>query len=182
MDIFIITGAVTAWAVFPVLHAVLMRAGNHEKVFGKLFLSYVISSLILIILFIFWYGTGAFPVQDAPSVVFCGLLSWFFFTSLSLMYIILLFGMAMSSVRMSILSLIYRAGKKGIEDKMILQYINKDTIIGTRLERFSASGEIRLEKGYYYRQKKLSPYSLPDLFVQLIWKLYGGMEDVHTVK
>ncbi|MBI3955217.1 hypothetical protein HY338_02130, partial [Candidatus Gottesmanbacteria bacterium] len=56
--------------------------------------------------------------------------------------------------------------------KQLLKKYNKDVILHKRLQRFLSAGEISFCEGKYQLEKKFTAYTLPDLVIKSVWKLY----------
>lgn len=175
-DLFILLTAGTIVFLFLILHLVFLRNRSTANVFKNLasaYLAAVLGALLpnLSVLsgkLMTGIGISIFAFGILISIVFSGMTI--------LVYILVLFGIMLTSVRMRILGEIYQSGKKGLSQREILTRYNTEKLLTVRLERFVASGEIIYRSGFFLRQKKFTPYSLPDLVIRLVWKMYGGLE------
>lgn len=176
MDLFIIINSGFTLLVFLVMHVVYLRGSDPSQVFGRLFSSFGFAGITPFVLGIIGYFSGMLTGYSFSLIIFSSVISWIFYAFLAFLYILVVFGIMESSVRISLLKEIYGDGDKGKTFDLIIRRYNKKTIIEKRLARFLQSGEVVKKSGYYLRGKKFTPYSLPDVIVQLIWKIYGGME------
>lgn len=92
-------------------------------------------------------------------------------------YIICVFGLVESSIRIRILEEI--AGHRGgLTQRGILMIYNRNTIITKRIRRFLASGEIICLRGRYYPRSAVTVFSLPAAVLGWMWKWYRGTNEL----
>lgn len=162
MDVFIIINTLISLIVYFILHIVILRKINKNTIFKWLIYVYLFASFTPFL--IGWRG----------GFIFGSIVAWMFYTFLVLAYVLAILGVMESSVRIRLLKEIYDAKEKGITLKQILIKYNKDVILQKRLERFLAVGQIKRINGKYQLEEKFTPYSIPNLVIRLIWKLYTG--------
>ncbi len=173
VDILILINTLLGFITYMVVQVIVFRKIKQTEVLRGLFSVYIISALTLVIVSLSSYFFSI--VQESFAIIFLGLIiSFFLYTILILGYIMVIFGITESSVRIRLLREISIFGN-GIKVAQILKIYNKDVILEKRLKRFLAAGAISLRNGYYQRERGFSAYTLPDLVIRFFWKLYGGV-------
>ena len=168
MDIQILSAAIFSFFLFLLIKFVFFRAGKSERVFEKLSKIYILSltgPLLFTALYIFRFG----KISEA---LFVFLTVSLMHTLAALIWILGIFGLTETSIRMGILKLIVKEGKTGISQKQILSEFSREKIVSSRLKRFTSSGELVFNDGYY-SIGKLTLLYLPALIFRLFWTLYG---------
>lgn len=87
-------------------------------------------------------------------------------------YILGIFGMLVSSLRIRLLLEIGKGGKNGITVEEILKSYNKELIIGERLKRLVESGELSYEKGRYSLKRGFSVFLIHQYIFKMVKKIY----------
>ena len=158
-DSLILLSAASAFFVFLVLQVIVFRRLPPPNVLSGIVKVFLVSAVFA---YAFFIGIG---------IRFLAL-SFVLYALMSLIYILALFGIVESSVRIRLLREIAGEGKKGIPARKLLERYNKEIILKKRLQRFLASGDIVKEGNRYRLQKNVSAFSLPGFLFSLIWKLY----------
>lgn len=161
MDIFIIINTLISITAYFILHIIILRKINQNDIFKWLVYVYLLAGFFPLLIGWWWGGfnPGSF-------------ISWMFYTFLVLTYDLAILGVMESSIRIRLLKEIYDAKDAGITLRQILKKYNKDAILHKRLQRFLSAGEISFCEGKYQLEKKFTPYSLPDMAIKTIWRLY----------
>lgn len=169
MDIPILLTAFISFITFIVLQIVVFRWIPRQQVLSGMVIVFVVAGLIIntTVLFIV-----SFSVWN--EVVFLLGSSWLLYGFAALIYILAVFGIIESSIRIRLLGEIVRIGKKGITLKELYRKYNRDTIVSKRLERFLASGDIIFDGKNYHVGSRFSAFFLPGSIFALLWKLYRG--------
>lgn len=175
MDNFIIINTLISMIVYFILHIIILRKINQKDIFKWLAYVYFIASFTPFLIG-WWMGWQMIPEISLSSIIIGVLVAWIFYTFLVLAYVLAILGIMESSVRIRLLKEIYNVKDTGITLKQILIKYNKDVILQKRLRRFIAVGEISFKGGKYQLEKRFTAYSLPNLVIKSIWKLYGGVK------
>lgn len=161
MDFPVIKSAVINFVIYLVLQLVIFRFIEKKQVFKWLvavfFLSVFYSSLLWLIFspFNFFY----FISQILSSLMI-------------MIYVLAVFGVSTTSLRIALLSLIFQ-NQDGLNLNGILKKYNRETIIDKRVERFVASGQLFLKDGCFQKSGKFSFFLLPASIFKLMWIIYG---------
>lgn len=159
-DIEILIFSILGFVLYVVIQFLTFRFIKAEKVIKGIVNIYLFTGIIQFLLESVWLGvTAAFY-------------SFILYTLLVANYIIGIFGLIESSVRIRILMEINSQGGGGIKEKEINRKYNKKIILEKRLKRMIASGELKFDKGYYRRNKRLTFYNIAEMFYRIIWSLY----------
>lgn len=162
-DWLILLNTSLSFILFMVLHFSVFRFIRQEEVLVWLLRAYIFGGILNLS-----FGLMLFkPLLGEPL-----LLSYIDYSVLTLVYILGVFGMVESSLRIRLLLEIYLKGKKGLNENTIRTNYNKMVIIGKRLERMTRSGDLKYENGKFRPGKKLSYFTLHDYFLFFIRKLY----------
>ena len=162
MDKFIIINTLISITVYFILHIIILRKNKQNEIFKWLVYLYLMA------------GFSPFLIGWRGGFIFGSFVSWIFYTFLVLIYVLAILGVMESSIRIRLLKEIYDAGIRGKSLKQILKKYNKDVILHKRLQRFLSAGEISFYEGKYMLENKFTAYTLPDLAIKSIWKLYTG--------
>ncbi len=170
VDILIVTISGIASILFFIFHILVFRKMKKEAVFTGLIYVYLFVGIFACLLL----STGFSFLQNYSLVtdMMIAILSFFLYTMTVFVYILYIFGVLESSIRMRLLHHIADTGSKGVRLEDLKKLYNVDIIISKRLLRFSASGELILVGGRYQRNKRYSFIMLPALLEVLMMKLY----------
>lgn len=165
-DIFIIATAILIFIIFFVAHIIFLRINkDREPVYGIITIFLVTGAI-----------GGAFEwffIFTSPGEKSAVIISLFSYLFIFIAYMLGVFGMMMSSLRLRMLSEIAGRGKTGISEIELLEIYNRDKIIKSRLSRFIQSGDMEYKNRYYYIKKPFSIFELHGLIFTVIKKLYG---------
>lgn len=164
MDIFIIINTLISITAYFILHIIILRKINQNDIFKWLVYVYLLAGFFPFL--IGWWG----------GFIFGSFVSWMFYTFLVLIYVLAILGVMESSIRIRLLKEIYDAEGHAITLKQLLKKYNKDVILHKRLQRFLSAGEISFSEGKYQMENNITPYTLPDLVIKSIWKIYTGVK------
>lgn len=165
MDFYILETAFFGFLLFLTLHILIYRSIDKIKVVNFLIFTYFLSSLLyLLIEFFIFYPQGS----KVPLFV-----SFLIYNLMVVAYILGIFGMLVSSLRIRLLLEIGKGGKNGITVEEILKSYNKELIIGERLKRLVESGELSYEKGRYSLKRGFSVFLIHNYIFEFLRKLYG---------
>ncbi len=159
-DIEIFICSILGFVLYIVIQFLTLRFIKAEKIIKGIVNIYLFTGFIQFLAESVWLGV-------APAFY-----SFILYTLLVANYIIGIFGVIESSVRVRILMEINSRGTGGIKEKEINKKYNKKIILEKRLKRMIASGELKLEKGYYRRNGRLTFYNIAEMFYRIIWYLY----------
>lgn len=172
-DFLIILFGATEFIVFLLLHIVVFRWIKHDAILKWLMYLYIFTSLFGAV-FVFWFFSSilTLPSSNFWQLLFLTLITTvIFFTLLVGAYIIGIFGIIESSIRIRALSLIVYTKNKGLTTTTLFRRYNKKIIIEKRLARFKSSGSVIVRKGKYFAGKQ----SLLLTFIGSILNLYSRL-------
>lgn len=164
MDLYILVNAIVSFILFLIVHVVIFRLIEEKTVIKWLMRVFYLGALI---------NLSAGLLMLKPQNVIFILLSLTLYTMLVFCYVLGIFGLMESSIRIGLLTKIARSKSHGAGEKDILKAYNSKIIIDKRLERFVASGELKYEKGYYHLNKKFSYFIINDFINTLMRKIYA---------
>lgn len=125
---------------------------------------------------VLWILLGTIPIMDR---LFYMLIDFVLFITLCFAYILCLFGIPLSSVRMQALATIAQGKDKRVREKDLLEKYSTRHLVDIRLYRLESSKEI-IKKGKYYMVR--SPWSyfmIHNQFLMILVKLYKPI-DLHN--
>jgi hypothetical protein len=102
------------------------------------------------------------------------LLSFVIYSMLVFNYVIGIFGLLESSLRIKILDVLAVQGENGMSRRGLLRIYNKDTIVKKRVKRLISSGELAYTNGMYHINKRISFVYIPYYIVKMMFYLYKG--------
>lgn len=111
--------------------------------------------------------------QKIPVLVDSFVFSSAIYTLVIFIYILGVFGIMESSIRIRLLTEIAKKKTEGIGSAELLKLYNTDMILKKRLDRFVGSGDISYDHGFYRAKTKYSPFLLPAFILRTIWNIYG---------
>ena len=158
LDIYIFLTAIFSFFVFLILHIAVLLWLMRVYYLGGVF-----------DLFLAWFLLGA------PNIFFI-IFSLILYTMLVFCYVLGIFGLMESSIRIGLLVQIAKSKNNRMKKNKILKIYNSKVIIAKRLERFVASGELKYEKGYYFLNKKFSYFIINNFINSFMRKIYGKKE------
>lgn len=94
------------------------------------------------------------------------------FWAMSFSYILGLFGIPLTSVRIQFLLTLIARGGKGANVKALMKDYSKESLVNIRLHRLMTSGEIVKKGNYYMLGSRRSYFVLHNLFLLFLLKLY----------
>ena len=178
MDISLIFSGFLSMAVFILLQIIIFRNIDGRKVMTWL-VKIFIFTVIFHIFFIIITKDIFFPKLNIFGAI---LISLTIYISLAYFYVTAIFGISVTSVRIQILSLICKQGKKGLSENAILKAYNKEKIVGTRLERLTGSKVLNYTDGKYKLRNGFSPYMFNTYFHNILKKIYVKPEKYENKK
>ncbi len=173
LDQFIIFASVIEFSIFWILQVFLFRYIRYENVLKWLVYVFMFNTVICTIMFFLFGHLVIADRQSDVRIQLVAMLCTFVITSLLIgLYIIGIFGMIESSIRIKLLSLVAQTKSSGIMYKDIINKYNKQVILSKRLKRLQGSGDIIYRAGKYYTLNRLSAFSLVAHITKLIACLY----------
>jgi hypothetical protein len=173
VDFCILSIALGEFGLYLLLHVLLFRMIKPEDVIKWQVYTYAFSCLVGGAISLLVINTLFSPVTI--TLLFTLELGIFIIVSLLVcMYIIGIFGIIESSIRIKLLSMIAHAAKKGITRKNIYKIYNKQTIINKRLLRLVSSGDVIVVDGKFYLGKPTPALFAITQLAQFINRLYNS--------
>ncbi|OGG12646.1 hypothetical protein A3D77_03965 [Candidatus Gottesmanbacteria bacterium RIFCSPHIGHO2_02_FULL_39_11] len=166
MDILIFIIGIMQFIFFVSLQCIFFRFIDTRRVMKWISLFFIFSFICINVLYAFiGFKLNLFSVWIV-------LLSGIIYGLLAQIYILAVFGVIESSIRIRVLSEIVSYGLKGVSYKNLLKKYNKKIIIDKRLGRFVQSGELIYDENYYKRGSMKTFSYIPAFIFSLYWKLY----------
>lgn len=164
MDLMIILIAILTFIIFLTVQFSIFVNVNKKEVSKWLIRAFLIVSLAYM-----FFGISL----RLMGVRFLTLFLAFFLCFLMVyLYVISVFGIMATSIRIRLLSLITSGKKQGVTKSRILKVYNKKVILKKRLERLAASGDLKLKNGEYSLGKRFSYFIVNDWILRTMRKLY----------
>lgn len=181
LDTLILVTALASAILFIALHLLVVRIVGTRQVFPWIvgvfsFVGATVPSGSVVVAMQIPSVVGQYPVVLMAGTAF---LAFILYALIVFIYVIGVFGIMVASVRMRILTDIYRAGTRGVRTSVFHRAYNRDVIIRTRLERLVQSGDIAYDDGYYRVQKRYAFVLVPAFLLKTLWVLYRG-DDMYT--
>ncbi len=167
-DLILTTTAALVFIIFLSFQIVLFRHVSHERVIFWLAVVYIGVGLPLAIT----SSILLFPAEISRTL-FSIIVVFALYSLLVFIYILGVFGIMESSIRIRLLTEVAGKGKKGLPLSKLLTYYNRETIIQKRLNRFVSSGDLLYKNGTYRATERYSLFLLPSQMLRFIWNLYG---------
>lgn len=178
MDLQIINSSIASFFLFLILHIIIFSRIDHSFV-----LVWIVKTCLLSSIFPFLFAllfSIVFPIAEYSQTVHFLIVytsSFLLYSLLAIGYILGMFGLAESSLRIRILEEIAAAGKRGIQKKELYRVYNRDVIIAKRLKRFITSGDIIYRNGLYTMRKRFSYFIVHAFIFESMKKIY--LEDIN---
>lgn len=148
------------FALFIVLHILSFRFVEAKQ---------VLRFLMIIYLFCLFLSFAICMAFNSSQII---IFSFIIYSSLVFIYVIGVFGLVESSIRIRLLDLIAHEGKKGIGRRAILKVYNRRIIVRKRLLRLCSSGELIYEKGCFRKKKNVSFVYIPYYLTGIMFYVY----------
>lgn len=169
MDRAIILTSLVSFMLFLIFQVIVFRRIPRIQVLSWMVNVFIITGVMV---------TAALPLFlnniSWSAFVLFGAVSWLLYGLVSLIYILAVFGIIESSIRIRLLAEIVPRGTGGITLKELYRTYNRDSIVKKRLERFLSTGDISYDGKQYRIARRFSPFSIPGTAFSLLWKLYRG--------
>jgi len=151
-DSVVILSAVVGLAAYLSIHFIVFRFLEAKGIIQGLMNVYFIGAIVTIVCFGFlsYSRTDLITTGGMGTTVFCGLVSFVVYSLMCYFYVLYIFGIYESSIRIRIMREFYKALPKGLTLSELLACYNADFILRTRLERLVGSGEVTFD-GVKYR-------------------------------
>lgn len=173
MDLQIIILSIVSFLLFLILHVIIFSRIDQSYVLVwivKTCILGTISPFLFALLFSIVFPIGGYSHQVHFLIVYTS--SFLLYSLLAIGYILGMFGLLESSLRIKILQEIATAGKRGIQKKEIHRVYNRDVIIVKRLKRFIRSGDISYRNGLYTMRKRFTYFVVHAFIFESMKKLY----------
>lgn len=158
MNLYILISASVSFLTFNILEIIISRSLGNKKIINGLIYAFAVTSVLHFAVF---------------GILAATVISYIIFGLLALLFTLGFFGIATTSLRMQLLTEVYKRGRKGISYPAITKIYNRDIIIKKRLERLVAAGEIgKIGKTYQYKRhfSYLGLHSFLHLLINRIFK------------
>ena len=153
METAVLLTAGTSFALFLILHILLLRLWVSQLAPRIIFLSLSIGFLFgPLFFFLVMPSLVTFP-NSTPAVLLLVFLSMFLYGMLVLQYIAWIFGMGEAAIRIRILLELQKRSSKGASLDEIYEHYNAEQILKVRLSRLVNAGHLT-EAGDRYQLKK----------------------------
>ena len=157
----------------------------HMLIFPRIHRQHIIAWFFYIYVFTFILGTGVLTIlinsinslttsSDFGLLIVTIILVSSIFSLLCAIYIIGIFGIIESSVRMKLLTLVAAKSTHGLTHTELTKTYNKVADLTNRLQRLTSSGDVQLINGKYYLRKRFSLSLLLIQLSQFITWIYAG--------
>lgn len=162
-DFLILIAAGCSFVLFVLLQAVCFRRIDTKDVIAWVWYLYVIAVGFSVVLAISIAEKITGFILIMPPVVVSLLIA---------VYIIGIFGVIESSIRLRVFELVVQSKTQGISSLALSRIYNTRTIVEKRLARLINSGDIFQKNKKYYPAQKLSAFALMVYITTIIIKLY----------
>jgi hypothetical protein len=151
-DIFVILISLITFSVFLFLHVIMLRKTVHKSVMKWLFYCLIFSNvMILPVISMVIYLSNPGLGKSIFTIMFLSLLDSL---ALSAVYVFLVYGVSTTSVRITILRLIYSGKNHVISRSAFYVVYNEKIMVKKSLKKLIESGEIGIKNDKYYNLKR----------------------------
>jgi len=176
LDFVIVFSAVLGVVAYLFVHFIIFRFIEPKGIITGLMNVYFIGAIVNIVSFVSFFLLKVNPPATASvsGVIFYGALSFVIYSLMCYFYVLYIFGIYESSIRIRIMREFYKAFPSGLTLEDLLKNYNADFILRTRLERLVGSGEV-LYDGVKYRIGKCPViFLMLDYMARAIKKIMGS--------
>ena len=155
--------------LFLGIHILVIRKQGDSGVFIWLLRVFFLVGLVGAVILFLVFRHESMPViflLEGTTIMLYGLIVF--------SYILGIFGITITSVRIQILSKIVTSGENGMTKSELMKEYNRTTLIHQRLKRLLSSGEIIRKKGTYYLSHSSSPFMIHMKMQELFRRIYNG--------
>ncbi|MDX1372900.1 MAG: hypothetical protein R3321_10540 [Nitrososphaeraceae archaeon] len=160
-DLLIITSAFASFFLYLFLQIIIFRRIGAGGVTRWLLNIYFLVGSINV-LFTYIYS------DSLPATI----ISFVLYSSILFFYVLAIFGITVSSIRVQILTLIASRDENWIKEKDILKKYNSADIVTNRLIRLTGSGELGIRAKKYYIKNENSPFIWYSKFHGILRKVF----------
>lgn len=168
VDILIVVSAVIFFLIFLGIHIVTFRTTGDSEVLKKLVYNVVIVGVFQMISVVI-----AVRQASLSLVVAVVALTFVLYMLMAWCYILGIFGITVTSVRMQILSEIANSASNGITSGGLMKKYNRKRMIAQRLFRLVSSGELKKVGGRYLLRRKISPFLVHMYLQRILFSVYN---------
>lgn len=161
-DILILLASFFSFCLFLVVQVGVFRILSAERVLSGIIGVFLAAGLLTSIGLVFTVKI---------NIVLVMIVMWGLYGFLAFLYIVGVFGVIESSIRIKLLQLI-SIQSQGLRYSELLKRYNRDIIVTKRLKRLIGSGELMVSKGKYRIGKRFSFFQVPAYFSLFMKKLY----------
>jgi hypothetical protein len=175
MDLLIVFHAVISAMLFLGLHVFFFRNMKKNNIISVLFSVYLIVVLIHVIsaYLIALYLPSIVVETNTMRLIIYPLTSLFMYSLFVFSFILAIFGITITSLRIQILSEIYNRNNYGMTEAEISRKYSNEALVKTRVERLVDSEELVFIKGKYYPRTGLSYFQIHTYALVILNRLYN---------
>lgn len=167
MDVIIIVSSILQFFIFLFFHILTIRTVGDKAVFMWLLRIFITVGIVGAIIGSF--VGGGFPTMTLAFVL---IVTFICYGILTFTYIMAIFGISLTSLRIQLLAEIITSDNERIKLETLTQKYNRKKLIRQRLFRLTSSGVISERSGKYYLKQKLSPYFIHIRIADFLYRLY----------
>src|SRR3989338_2095143 len=150
IDMLVLKNALTSFLIFWVLHLVVLRfVGPHGVLKWLVNVIVTAGGCNVVMGWASLRSGGEASLASFVGIMACVGLSISIYGLIVFIYILCVFGLHESSIRIRMLRELYAARPRGLSREELLERYNADVILRRRLERLMASGEVTLQGTEY---------------------------------
>jgi hypothetical protein len=181
MDFVIIFQSIFSFILFFIAHIVVFSYKKSKGILTNLLSTYI---SIVIIHFVITYIIAFYLpilVDIDPLIKFAvyPLISFVLLSLMTFSFILAIFGITVTSLRIQMLTKILHAGINGLTKNDILKQYSQEVILQTRFKRLTESGELISKNNKYYPRKNLSYFTIHTyalVFINALYNLKGYLK------
>lgn len=166
MDFLVLTHSIVGIILFVGVHALVVRFKGDSQML--LWIVAIFIGLAIFLTLSEWQYLSASVETFVPAVIFTVAITGL----VDFCYVLALFGIATTSVRMQILMELSKY-KDGMTKRALLLKYNKRHVVGQRVERLISSGELEKKDEEYRMGKSFSYFNLHTQIISLLFSFYG---------
>lgn len=170
-DVIIVIVSSISFLLFVIGLIVSVRAKGQAEILTSMKKLYLVLSMVgSIFIWLIFRDTNI--VDTILFIVLYLVLFW----AMSFSYILGLFGIPLTSVRMQFLLTLAAHGDRGADIQVMRKAYSKESILAIRLHRLETSGEIIRKGNYYALRSRWSYFVIHNIFLLFLIKLFQPLE------
>ncbi|OGG08688.1 hypothetical protein A2154_01715 [Candidatus Gottesmanbacteria bacterium RBG_16_43_7] len=173
MDPIILILGFSSFFIFVVLQTIIFRFIDSRKVMKWLLYLFVLTELISAVFF--RYFLAVYFHLNQKQLITVLLYHFLLYSGLVYLYVGVFFGIAVTSIRIQILSLIVAAGERGLAKEKLYRTYGRHKIIAYRLERLVSSRYLTVSGQKYWVVSSINLFIIHTYIQMLLRRIFNKL-------